>query len=112
MTPQELAQESCQYRGRGGISVEARGFGFSPAFLDRETGRVFASCFRDGRPAGIHVMDGLPPEVVTERSLSGRVVSVKGTVVAGFIACGRFYTREQASRVLAGQPDRSARLPS
>jgi hypothetical protein len=92
--------------------MEARGFGFSPAFLDRETGRVFVSCFRDGRPAGIHVMDGLPPEVVTERSLAGRVVSVKGTVVAGFVSCGRFYTREQASRVLAGQPNQPNPLRS
>jgi hypothetical protein len=105
MTLQELARQSREYRGRNGVSVEARGFGFVPAFLDRETGRVFASCFRDGRPARIHVIDGLPPDVVTQRSVTGRVISVKGTVIAGFVCAGRFYTREQASAVLSRQPD-------
>jgi hypothetical protein len=49
-------------------------------------------------------MDGLPPEVVVERSVAGRVISIKETVIAGFVCRGRFYTREQASRLLAGRP--------
>src|SRR3990172_5622263 len=31
---------------------------FRSAFMDLETGRVFASCFADGRPAAVHVIEG------------------------------------------------------
>jgi hypothetical protein len=105
MTPGELAQETKTYRRRRGVSPETRSFGLLPAFLDRDTGRVFTSRFRNGRPAGIHVIDGLPPDLVLERSETGRAMAIKESVVAGFICCrGQFYTREQASRLLGSHP--------
>jgi carbonic anhydrase len=99
MTPLTLEQENRDYSGRGGISPENRSFGFEPAFMDCETGRIFASCFADGRPAAVHVLDGLPQDLVVCRNAAGRVVAVKDSVVAGFTWRGRFFTREQAARL-------------
>jgi hypothetical protein len=72
-----------------------------PAFLDRETGKVYISRTVDGRPAPVHLLDGLPEEVVVRRSSSGAVSAIKSSVVVGFIREDRFYTREQTACVLA-----------
>jgi len=101
MTPLTLRNENRAYRGRGGISRENRSLGFQPAFKDLDTGRVFPSCFANGLAAPVHVLEGLPDEVVTERSAAGRVVAVKTSVVAGFVWRGRFLTREQAACIVA-----------
>lgn len=98
LTPDSLRRQTACYRGRGGVSRENRGFGFAPAFLDTETGTVYRACFADGRPAPLHVLDGLPEELVVARRESGAVVAVRENVVAGFIRRGRFFTREQAAR--------------
>ena len=100
-TASTLRQENCEYRGFGAVSWQNRWYGLSPAFLDSETGRVLPSRFSDGRPAQVHVLDGLPDDVVISRSGAGRVVAVKGSVVAGFVLGGRFYTREEAAREVA-----------
>jgi hypothetical protein len=101
MTPFTLQQENREYRGRGGVSPENGSLGFQPAFMDVETGRIFASCFADGRPAAVHVIEGLPEKLVVERSAAGRVMAVKDSVVAGFLWCGRFLTREEAAHVVS-----------
>jgi hypothetical protein len=59
------------------VSAETRSFGLAPALVDLETRRVFASCFQDGRPAPIHLLEGLPDDLVVQRSATGRVVAVK-----------------------------------
>jgi hypothetical protein len=92
-----LWSESLKYRGTGGDSRHNHGAGFEPAFLDTATGHVYRSCHRDGRPAGCHLLDGLPSELITARAPSGHVTAVKHSVIAGFLRAGRFYTREQAS---------------
>lgn len=97
MTDQRLEQENRNFRGSGGISEENRSLGFLPAFLDTETGRVHASRFANGQPAPIHLLDGLPPEVVLARDANGRVARVKASVVSGFVLEERFFTREEAS---------------
>jgi hypothetical protein len=68
------------------------------------------SCFADGRPAPIHLLDGLPADWVTVRGAGGRVLAVKASVVAGFIRGGRFYTRAQAASLAecAGQTYQAA----
>lgn len=101
LSPQQLQTENRRYRGRGGVSEENRGEGFRPAFLDTQTQRVYPSCFVDGRPAPCHLLDGLPDEVVLERSACGRVVSVKTTIISGFVRGDRFYDREQAAAEVA-----------
>ncbi|MDX1606432.1 MAG: hypothetical protein R3202_09580 [Candidatus Competibacterales bacterium] len=100
LSPADLARQNRQYQGTGGCSAENRECGFAPAFLDARTGRVHRSRFADGRPAPMHLLDGLPPELVQERSPGGRVTAVSTDLVAGFVRNGRFYTRAQAAAAL------------
>lgn len=101
LTPGALRRQSSNFQGSGGVSEENHSYGFAPAFLDSETGHVYLARFADGRPAPMHLLDGLPDEVVTSRQASGAVIAVKETVIAGFLRWGRFFTREQAARPCA-----------
>ncbi|HSV81650.1 MAG TPA: hypothetical protein VLK85_20845 [Ramlibacter sp.] len=101
LSPCELAMENVCYAGTPGCSADNRVHGFRPAFLDRDTGRVYPSAFADGRPAPVHVLDGLPPELVLARAADGRVSVVTDGVVSGFVRDGRFHTREEALAVVA-----------
>src|SRR5512143_798762 len=101
MTPMTLRQENQRFDHTGGVSRHNRTRGFRSAFQDSATGQVYLSRFTDGRLAPIHLLDGLPDELVTARSPTGRVVAVKQSLVAGFLRSNRFYTREQATRLLA-----------
>jgi hypothetical protein len=96
-----LERENRRFWGSGGRSEENRGLGFLPAFMDAVTHMIYRSCFADGRPAPFHLLDGLPNEMVLARAPSGRVAAIRGTVVAGFVREGRFYTREEARRCIA-----------
>ena len=64
LTDEVLVGETLAWLGRGGISAECRPNGLRPAFRHSETGAVYPSRFADGRPAPIHVLGGLPDEVV------------------------------------------------
>ncbi len=97
MTILDLRDENRRFRGVGGTSGGNSFGGFLPAFLDRSTGAVYLSRFADGRAAPLHLLDALPPELVMRRSASGRAAAVKGSVMAGFVHSGQFYTREQAA---------------
>jgi hypothetical protein len=92
-----LENENRKFLGTGGRSQENRSLGFCPAFMDAETGIVYRSCFSNGQPAPCHLLDGLPDEVVLTRDLAGRVVTVKSSMVSGFVLDQRFYSREQAA---------------
>jgi hypothetical protein len=48
----------------------------------------------------MHLLDGLPGELVLQRRDSGAVTAVKATIVAGFIYQGKFLTRQQTARAL------------
>jgi hypothetical protein len=96
-----LRTQNRRYRGSGGVSAENRGAGFQPAFLDRRTGLVYLSQFPDGSPAPVHLLDGLPPQLVVQRTASGRVAAVRDSVVAGFVRDGRFLTRNETMAELA-----------
>jgi hypothetical protein len=97
-TPAQLVRENVRYFGATGCCAGAAHGRFAPAFLDAETGRLLPSRFADGRLAAVHVLDGLPPDLVVERSPAGRVRDVKGGLVSGFLRDGCFYTREEAFR--------------
>jgi hypothetical protein len=86
----------------GRRSANARSAGFLPAFRDTETGSVYPSRYADGRPAPCHVLDGLPEDLVVARDATGLVIATKPCVVAGFLRCGCFYTREEAARAVRG----------
>ena len=99
-----LLEQSKLYQDRGGTSAETRQFGFRPAFLDTQTGAVYPCCFADGRPAPMHLFDGLPAELILSYAPSGRAVAVKGSIISGFIRGERFYTREEASKQVISTP--------
>ena len=101
MNEGRLHQENTAHAGTGGVSGGNAGLGFRPAFLDSATFSIYPSRFADGRPAPFHLLDGLPDEVVADRSLSGRVVSAKATLISGFERGGFFYTRLAAARACA-----------
>ena len=102
LTEQTLALDNIRFRGTAGVS-EHRPRGFSPAFMDTETRRVYPSRFADGRLAPIHLLQGLPDEVLIARHSGGR--EVKASVVAGFLFDGRFYTRAEAASHAASRTD-------
>jgi hypothetical protein len=96
-----LALQNRTYRGSGGVSAGNRGHGFRPAFLDQVTGTAYLSCFANGCAAPVHVLDGLPDELVHERNRQGKVMKVREGIIAGFLRDGVFYTREQAALALS-----------
>jgi hypothetical protein len=106
-----LRRDTRFLRGTGGVSAEAKGAGFLPGFHDTETGRTYIACHADGRPAPMHLLEGLPEHLVTERNPSGKATAVCPSVVAGFIRNDVFYSREAAARLVqAGEPGGACRL--
>ncbi len=97
LTTRALRQQNLAFKGTGGVSGGNRSQGFAPAFLDTETGRVYPARFADGRPAPMHLLDGLPQELIVSRDTASGCLAVKRSVVAGFVQAGQFYTREQAA---------------
>ena len=93
-----LAQQNTAYGASRGVSANNRCFGFQPAFRNADTGCVYPSRFADGRLAPIHMIDGLPDDLVVARSLTGRITSVKESVQAGFTLNGAFFDRDEAAR--------------
>jgi len=96
MTEQELQQENAAFDGTAGVSCANRDLRFLPAFMDLDTQRIYPSRFADGRLAPFHLLDGLPDEVIVDRAMSGRAVSAKASLIAGFVRAGFFYTRAAA----------------
>ena len=100
LTRGELIRQNMRFAGSGGTSRSNRSANFLPAYQDTVTGRVVLSCFADGRPAPIHILDGIPKDWVEQRGPQGKVLSVKENVVAGFFRDGLFYTREDVAEQL------------
>ena len=92
-----LRAQNERFRGTGGRSLENQHAGFQPVFKDTSTGEVYPSCFADGRPAPLHLLDGLPAQLVVFRNGDGRVIEIKNCVIAGFLCAGQFYTRKEAT---------------
>lgn len=97
----DLQTQNMQFAGTGGISGNNRAAGFIPAYLNTATGEALASRFGDGRPAPVHVLDGLPDAWVAGRDARGCVTRTTSDVIAGFLFNGRFFTREAAAQALA-----------
>lgn len=96
-----LQDQNRRFLNTGGRSQENRSEGFRPAYQDIETGKNYLSCFADGRPAPLHLLEGLPAELAVLRDARGRISAVKATVIAGFIRNGRFYTRQEAAAAVS-----------
>jgi len=97
LTARTLRQQNRAFRDTGGVSAHHRSLGFAPAFLDTQTGAVYRACFADGRPAPMHLLEGLPPALGVARDAAGRASAIHPAVTAGFVRGERFYTREQAA---------------
>jgi len=100
VTAQTLRADNRIFAGTGGVSRNNGAQGFQPGFYDTESGQVAISCFADGRPAPIHVLEGVPADWVMARNSGGGILSVKTSVVSGFIRAGRFYSRAEAAAQL------------
>lgn len=101
LTPSALQEENETFRGSGGISEGNRALGFKPAFYDMETGVSHPSLFASGMEAPMHVLDGLPSELVESRLENGKVAALKPGIISGFVQSNHFYTREQAALATA-----------
>jgi len=99
LTARTLRDENRVFRGTGGVSAGNRALGFRPAFKDTTSGTVYLSCFADGRPAPIHMLEGLPKALTHARGASSNIM--KNCVVAGFVLENTFYTREEAANAIA-----------
>jgi len=97
LTRQTLRQQTRAWLGTGAVSEELRGTQFQPAFKDFATGKTYLARFADGTPAPMHLLDGLPDELVVGRDAGGHVAALKSGVVAGFVRLGCFYTREETA---------------
>lgn len=102
-TSHHLVEENQAFGGTGGVSSGNRHRGFRPAFLETRSGEIYLSRFADGRPAPVHVLDGLPPALVTQRTPAGRASATRRSVISGFVRAGRFYTREQTAQLMTGR---------
>lgn len=100
LTVNQLVRENRSFRGTGGVSANNRCAGFRPAFLDRATGSIYISRNPDGSVAVFHRLDGLPDDVVATRDGSGRIIALKGSMIAGFERDGRFYSRDEAAALI------------
>jgi hypothetical protein len=110
LTRARLKQENRMFDGTPGVSRENRSEGFLPAFYDTETGRVELSRFRDGIPAPMHMIDGLPDSWVVERDSASRVKAIKHTVISGFVRDGCFYTRSEATETVLAERVRCSEM--
>ncbi len=99
-SPETLRSENRTFRGTAGISKNNRAQGFVPGFMDLSTGRIYRSRFKDGSPAPVHSLDGLPETLILAWGSDGRVSAVKSTVISGFLSGGRFLTRAEAARAV------------
>jgi hypothetical protein len=100
LTRLRLRQQNLAFAGTAGVSGGSRGNGadeFVPAFRDTETGHTVIARYADGRPAPMHLLDGLPAEWAVSQDCNGCITAVKSSIVAGFVRNGAFFTREEAA---------------
>lgn len=97
LTPKKLQQQTVAFRGTGGISTENKNHGFIPAFLDTKKGEIHLARFADGRLAPMHILEGLPKELIAVRDATGHATATVPTLIAGFAHQEQFYTRKQAA---------------
>ncbi|GAB0149005.1 dihydroorotase [Marichromatium sp. AB32] len=100
LTALSLHDENVRFATTRGVSEHNRTANFVPGYLDSTSGEWVLSRFRDGSPAPVHVLDGLPPTWVARRDAAGNVVQTRPGIVSGFVRDGLFYTREEAMLAL------------
>jgi len=94
-TSRFITRDNVKYAHTKGVSQNCRRARFIPAFRDSATGEVCLSRFEDGSTAPVHMLDGMPDHWVIERDEDNHVVRIKGSIIAGFIRDGKYYSREE-----------------
>ncbi len=97
LTRADLAQENDCFADTHGVSKNCRSRHFMPAFRDQLSGETHASVFADGRPAMVHLLDGVPEHWIVSRDENQQVTAVLDTIVSGFLRDGVFFTREEVA---------------
>ncbi len=100
LSRQILRHENQAYTGTAGVSENNCEMGFKPGYCDTQSAEIVISRFADGRPCPVHTLDGLPISWVAVRDSSGRVLTTRKGIIAGFLLDGCFYTRAQAVEML------------
>lgn len=108
MLYRRLHRENRRFVNTGGVSRNNRRQGFEPAFMDTRTGQVYRSMFADGRPAPIHVHEGLPEELLHAIATDIQSAAPHPRVVSGFTRNKCFFTRQQAAEALSGDSQASS----
>ncbi len=88
----EQAQAACGTETTSRAVFGEASFGFMPVFMDVQSRETHLASYRDGQPAVVHILDGLPHKWIEEWGSDGRPVSLKAGVIAGFMRGGEFYT--------------------
>jgi len=109
MNRRRLEGENTLHLGTGGRSEENAHAAFRPAFFDYASQKLYLSCFANGCAAPLHLLEGLPEEVIVDRAPCGRVIAARASLVAGFERNGCFYTRKAAARAVAALRGRASR---
>lgn len=76
-------------------------FYFIPAFYDALSHTVFLSCYKSGQLAPIHVLEGIPDNIIKNRTLTNNRGESKNSLIIGFIFKNKFLTRKQAINTLS-----------
>ena len=92
-----LAAENRHFAGTCGVSAEAARMRLLPAFRDPRSGRVEIARFRNGAPAPVHLIEGLPEEWALAHDERGAVKVLRADIVCGFVCGEQFYTRAEAA---------------
>ncbi len=74
------------------IDLDKLSRGFIPAFRDLSNDETHLSTTEDGEIAEQHLLLNLPLEWVEEWNNEGYAVSLKQTVILGYLRAGSFYT--------------------
>lgn len=77
--------------------------GFTPAFLNAESGDIAFAKFANGFPAPVHIVEGLPENWFKQPNKKSGKEDLKQEIVSGFIREGHFFTREEATQQLASE---------
>lgn len=99
-----LLKQNHRHRGTGGTSQNNKKFKFSPAFFDSSSKTIYLSCYADGKPAPIHMLDGLPKKLLKNRTITDSLINAKNALVSGYISGHKFLTRQQAADILKNKP--------
>lgn len=101
LTELSLRAENRLFEQTRGVSQHNNGLGFKPGYRNGATGEHALSCFADGSPAPVHLLDGLPEAWIAERDSDGHVTRTCPDLVSGFIRDGHFYTRDEVIKATA-----------